>query len=222
MHYFWLKSHEGSFMCIAMKKVQKEYLIKLWNSFQKGNEEAFTTLYEVTFRQLLNYGLHICKEREVVEDCIQDLYVRIYLKEIKPDDPDKIRAFIYKALKNSLLNILQRNNKSISLDEELSVFHLSYTIEEELFSDHDMKLRLESLLMSLTEREREIIYLRYVHEMKIEEIALIQNMNTQSIRNSLTRSFSKVRKEHEVQLLILLGFLLKIYSQHVNYLDLAS
>ncbi|MEG2947371.1 MAG: sigma-70 family RNA polymerase sigma factor, partial [Bacteroidales bacterium] len=103
-----------------------------------------------------------------------------------------------------------RNSKTNSIDEENMVFNLSYTIEEQLFAESDMQIRIEQLLASLTEREKEIIYLRYVHEMKIEEIAEIQGIHVQSIRNSLYRSIGKLRKENS--LLMIIWFQLLIYN----------
>ncbi|MEG1380415.1 MAG: sigma-70 family RNA polymerase sigma factor [Bacteroidales bacterium] len=196
--------------CNAMGKNEKDYIISLWNSFLTGEERTFSVFYDLLFEQLLNYGLHICKEQEVVEDCIQEIFVRIYLREIYPDDPSKIRAFLYKVLKNSVLNAIARNSKTNSIDEENMVFNLSYTIEEQLFAESDMQIRIEQLLASLTEREKEIIYLRYVHEMKIEEIAEIQGIHVQSIRNSLYRSIGKLRKENS--LLMIIWFQLLIYN----------
>ena len=191
-----------------MVKNEKGYIISLWNSFLAGEESAFSAFYDLLFEQLLNYGLHICKEREVVEDCIQEIFVRIYLREISPDDPSKIRAFLYKVLKNSVLNAMIRNSKTNSIDEENMVFSLSYTIEEHLFAESDMQIRMEQLLSSLTEREKEIIYLRYVHEMKIEEIADIQGIHIQSIRNSLCRSIGKLRKENALLMALLFQVLI--------------
>ena len=191
-----------------MVKNEKGYIINLWNSFLAGEESAFSVFYDLLFEQLLNYGLHICKEREAVEDCIQEIFVRLYLREISPDDPSKIRAFLYKVLKNSVLNAMIRNSKTNSIDEENMVFSLSYTIEEHLFAESDMQIRLEQLLSSLTEREKEIIYLRYVHEMKIEEIADIQGIHSQSIRNSICRSVGKLRKENVLLAVLLFQVLI--------------
>ena len=44
-------------------------------------------------------------------------------------------------------------------------------------------------------RQKEIIYLRFVHEMSFEEISEIMEINIQSARNLLTRSMEKLRKE---------------------------
>ncbi|WP_347022183.1 RNA polymerase sigma factor, partial [Bacteroides ovatus] len=50
-------------------------------------------------------------------------------------------------------------------------------------------------LKGLTGRQKEIIYLRFVHEMSFEEISEIMEINIQSARNLLTRSMEKLRKE---------------------------
>lgn len=47
---------------------------------------------------------------------------------------------------------------------------------------------------SLTERQKEIIYLRFVHDMSIDEISQIMDINTQSARNLISRSLQKLRE----------------------------
>ena len=54
---------------------------------------------------------------------------------------------------------------------------------------------IHHILKGLTGRQKEIIYLRFVHEMSFEEISEIMEINIQSARNLLTRSMEKLRKE---------------------------
>jgi len=54
---------------------------------------------------------------------------------------------------------------------------------------------LETEKGAISGRQKEIIYLRFVHEMSFEEISEIMEINIQSARNLLTRSMEKLRKE---------------------------
>lgn len=51
------------------------------------------------------------------------------------------------------------------------------------------------MLRGLTGRQKEIIYLRFIHEMSFDEISEIMEINIQSARNLLVRSMEKLRKE---------------------------
>ena len=70
------------------------------------------------------------------------------------------------------------------------------------------------MLKGLTGRQKEIIYLRFIHEMSFDEISEIMEINIQSARNLLARSMEKLRKE--AILAIILFFYLKknIFSEY--------
>ena len=76
-------------------------------------------------------------------------------------------------------------------------FDLNYTIDDQLFLTQDQGLSDEvyRMLKGLTGRQKEIIYLRFIHEMSFDEISEIMEINIQSARNLLARSMEKLRKE---------------------------
>jgi DNA-directed RNA polymerase specialized sigma24 family protein len=47
----------------------------------------------------------------------------------------------------------------------------------------------------LTDRQREVILLRFFHGLEFHEISQVLQMNIQSVRNLLFRSLDKIRKD---------------------------
>lgn len=130
----------------------------------------------------------------MVEDAIQDLFVKLYQKKIELQDNTKLRPFLFRALKNQIYNQHLRNSKLRSLENY--DFNLNYTIDEEVFSNEQQGLSEEvhHIMRGLSGRQKEIIYLRFVHEMSFDEISEIMDIHVQSARNLLFRSIEKIRK----------------------------
>lgn len=172
-------------------------IIDLWVQFWGGNEMAFSQLYCLCFDDLLAYGRRVGGDNEMVEDLIQDLFLKLYQKKIILEDNTKLRFFLFRALKNLIYNQLLRNAKLQSLPDYDFAFDLDYTIDEQLSWMHDQGLsdEVHHILKGLTGRQKEIIYLRFIHEMSFEEISEIMKINIQSARNLLFRSMEKIRKE---------------------------
>ena len=172
-------------------------IIDLWVQFWGGNEMAFSQLYCLCFDDLLAYGRRVGGDNEMVEDLIQDLFLKLYQKKIILEDNTKFRSFLFRALKNLIYNQLLRNAKLQSLPDYDFAFDLDYTIDEQLSWMHDQGLsdEVHHILKGLTGRQKEIIYLRFIHEMSFEEISEIMKINIQSARNLLFRSMEKIRKE---------------------------
>lgn len=173
----------------------QKHIIDLWMQFLNGNEMAFSELYCLSFDELLIYGCKVGGNSEMVEDILQDLFLKLYQRKIVLDDNTKLRPFLYKALKNQVYNQLLRNSKLQSLVEY--EFDLKYTIDNQftIINVEDISDEVQQILSCLTSRQKEIIYLRFVHEMTFEEISEIMEINIQSARNLITRSMEKLRKE---------------------------
>lgn len=186
-------------------------IISLWIQFLGGNEIAFSQLYCLFFDDLLTYGRRVGGDNEMVEDLIQDLFLKLYQKKIILEDNTRLRPFLFRALKNLIYNQLLRNAKLQPLPDYDFTFDLTYTIDDQLSLVHDQGLsdEVHRILKGLTERQKEIIYLRFVHEMSFEEISEIMEINIQSARNLLARSMEKLRKESSPT--IILFFIYMVY-----------
>ena len=173
--------------------IKQQQITTLWIEFLDGNELAFSRLYLLFFDDLLAYGHRVGGDDKMVEDAIQDLFVKLYQKKIELQDNTKLRPFLFRALKNQIYNQHLRNSKLRSLENY--DFNLNYTIDEEVFSNEQQGLSEEvhHIMRGLSGRQKEIIYLRFVHEMSFDEISEIMDIHVQSARNLLFRSIEKIR-----------------------------
>ena len=72
---------------------QDESYIK-WKLFLEGDDQAYSWIYTHYIQVLYNYGLQITPDSEIVKDCIQDVFVKIYKAKKKltvPQNP-KVNA----------------------------------------------------------------------------------------------------------------------------------
>lgn len=174
---------------------EQQQIITLWKEYLDGNELAFSRLYFLFFDDLLTYGRRIGGDDGMVEDVIQDLFVKLYQRKHELHDNTKLRPFLFRALKNRVYNQLLRHSKQRSLEDY--EFNLNYTIDDEVFSNEKQRLsdEVHRIMRGLSGRQKEIIYLRFVHEMSFDEISEIMDIHVQSARNLLFRSIEKIRKE---------------------------
>ena len=184
---------------------EQNRIIDLWMQFLDGDEEAFAQMYCLFFDELLMYGCRVGGNSDMVEDQIQDLFIKLYQKQIVLTDNNKLRPFLFRSLKNRIYNQLLRDARLCSLPDYEFKFDLQYTIDEQLSQIHDRGLSDEVmyLLRGLTERQKEIIYFRFVNDMSFEEISEVMEVTIQSARNLLTRSLVKIRKESLLLFLLL-------------------
>ena len=85
----------------------------VWNRFLDGDREAYAHIFERYVRVLFMYGSQFTGDRELVKDCIQDVFVKIYSNRSNLRPTDNIKYYLFAALRNSLLNNLKRNKVRI-------------------------------------------------------------------------------------------------------------
>lgn len=69
-------------------------IISLWMQFLDGNEIAFSQLYCLFFDDLLTYGRRVGGDNEMVEDLIQDLFLKLYIKKNILSEYKSVRLFV--------------------------------------------------------------------------------------------------------------------------------
>lgn len=145
---------------------------------------------------LYAYGLKLVSDRNLIQDTIQDLFVKLIQDGDKLSSVINFRTYIYSAFRNKLLDALRQSK----ITYEISEYEDTFTVEnvfEGIFKEDDIeKEKTRKLLKAykqLPVRQQEILYLFYVKELKHEEIAKVLNINSQSSKNLLFRAICKLR-----------------------------
>jgi len=171
--------------------------LKYWNNFISGHKEDLEVIYTKYYDQLLNYGLKLFSDPEFVKDCIHDLFVRLYSsKNIKPTL--YVRSYLLKSIRNIMIDKLAKQKMLVS-ENDIS-FHIPVEEDdlEKNFGNNDEELLMLKKLLSsfdqLSDKQKQILYFRYIQELSHKEIAEILDINEQSSMNLSSRALSKLRK----------------------------
>ncbi len=179
-----------------MRLTDNERDFNLWNQFKTGNGDSFVELFRVYYPGLYTYGCKITPDTEMVEDCIQDLFLEIWRTAGKADIIS-FKAYIFKAFKFKLIRQLNKNNKVIPLtgtNEEngFELSHENFMIISEL--NFEKKEKLINAMSELSHRQKEIVYLRIYQNFSYEEVSEIMQINYQAARNLFYQSIKALKK----------------------------
>ena len=165
-------------------------------SFQAGNMAAFSELYDSHINILFNYGLKLTIDKELLKDCIHDIFVKLYVKKDELGVIENLKSYLFISLKNKLCDELRkRMYMSDTAVEEINAVSPTdvegdYMEEEKTRSN---LLLVNNLMDQLSPRQREALTLYYIEEKKYEDICEIMDMNYQSVRNLMYRGLTKLR-----------------------------
>lgn len=179
---------------------------EIWDAFRAGNEKSFAHIYNQYVEDLYRYGLKFYNHPHDVKDCIQDLFIKLYNNRANLGSTDNIQLYLFRALKNRLIDLYYSQRSSVSVDEIPFEIMGEDGIElGEDWNDIVKRKKLQKGMEALTARQKEAIYLRFTKEMQLEEISSLLDMNYQSVRNLIYRSIEKLRKELLIGAVLLLA-----------------
>ncbi|WP_026308416.1 RNA polymerase sigma factor [Spirosoma spitsbergense] len=188
--------------------------IELWEAFRQGDRQAYTILMERHYRPLYSYGTKLVFDKELVKDCIQEVFLELWHRRVAIGSAESPRFYMLRALQRKIHRAIHRNRllynaEIINPDTSFSV---EFSIEADLISRQEQaeKARqLAALVETLSPRQKQLIYLRFYQDLDFDEIAELMQLNRQSVYNLLRESLLRLRKNWQGTLLPALVALLE-------------
>lgn len=158
---------------------------------QDGNERAFEALYRLYQPSLIRFSFRLCNDDTLARDAVQDAWM-LTLRSLKQAfPPDTFRARVFKAVRWRTLDRIRRRGRAAA--EEL--------FEEQVAEDRPEAWatsdQLRRLIKALPSGEGEALYLFYLEDLSVAEIAVIQDVPSGTVKSRLSRARDRLRKEIE-------------------------
>ena len=185
-----------------------EYSAQLWNDFRGGDAQALATLFDAYYGALYQYGVKLTSDEELVKDCIQNLFQKLWRRRAGLRAVQVVKAYLFKALRRHLGDETKLLRHRYLLPAYRDSFEVTYSHEEFLIAqqgDAERSARLLAALNQLSKRQREALYLKFFDGFSYERIAEVMALNTQSVRNLIFNALQALRKVLAVVLLCLLA-----------------
>ena len=172
----------------------------LWQRIREDDESALEALYKRHYQILYRYGLKLAKEKEIAQDCVQELFFQLWNRRDKLKEVQSVRFYLMKWLKREIvrtLNDKHSGNHLVTLDDETEYVGLAVEdlFEKKEVSSHNA-IQVRKALESLTPREREVIYMRFFLELTYEEICSAMNLSYQVVMNYVHRALKSLRSNN--------------------------
>jgi RNA polymerase sigma factor (sigma-70 family) len=191
---FWIDASFATFRFQLPLLTTANQDIMLWESFRKGDKEAFAALFRGHYEVLFRWGSKFTTDTELLEDCIQELFIELWLAKSRAPVLS-VKAYLLKSLKYKLLKAFRKKEKTLSLsdggDISFEWSHESVLILQQ--ENAEKKQKVLKALGRLSNRQKEIIYLKYYQNLSYEEVSEIMNINYQVARNLLYQAIKSLK-----------------------------
>jgi RNA polymerase sigma factor (sigma-70 family) len=192
-----------------LNKTEKEGLasskpdIVLWSQFKAGDRHVFSQIYRQYIQPLYNYGMKVADDPELVEDCIQELFIYLWKTRQNLGDTDSIKFYLFKALRRRIVATQEevvrttKKNESIGTSHQAAEFsHEQYLVYRQL--EEEQQQRLTRSLDTLTKRQREAIMLRFYDNLSFQQVAEVMSLNIKSTYNLISKAIEALKENAPV------------------------
>jgi RNA polymerase sigma factor (sigma-70 family) len=143
--------------------------------------------------------MHTCYDRDLVLDCLQELFGRLWDKRDQVADVEVVNFYLFKAFRRLLINkLVEKRKQSLRfLHSDDTGFEILSSFEDAIILEEATSHQIENLkkaIAALTKRQREVIFLKFFNELSYQDVAAVMEMNVDSVYNLMTKAIDALRK----------------------------
>ena len=150
------------------------------------DEQAFHALYRRTAGSLRTYAARVLGNATYADDIVQESYLRLVRSPPATDDPQQLRAFLFRVASHLIIDYWRRGRHEIGRADDSMDTHSAPA------PDIPLRLDMARVFERLTPQQRQLMWLAYVEGADHREIATALGLRERSVRVLLHRTRRKL------------------------------
>ena len=162
--------------------------------FQKGDEVAFTAIYNLYSRQLFHKIFRMVNDEDTAKELLQDLFMKIWEIRQQVDPAKSFKSYLYTIGVNLVYDHFRKAAKDKRLASHLLAVAIDqYThIEESVISKDNMNL-IKNAVDKLSPQRKKVFILCKLEGKSYEEVSKELHISTSTIHDHMVKANYAVR-----------------------------
>jgi len=158
------------------------------------DEKAFKQFFDLFAGRLYQFACSFLRNKSTAEEVVSDVFFKVWLNRKSLTGIDNIKAYLFKATYNTVLNYIDEENrkKAVSLEDVEVELGIDLICPETELINKELREIIQNAIESLPARCKLIYKMAKVEQMKYKEIAEILNISVKTIDHQLTIAIKKV------------------------------
>lgn len=153
-----------------------------------GDGESFYKLFEPIKEKLYKVAYVYLRNEHDTLDCIHEAIIKAIQSLDTLKEPQYFNTWMTKITINKCKDFIKKNNKVVLLDIE--DYQDTISIDEEQF---DYSEDIATALNKLKDEQRDLIIMRYLKDMSLNDIANVTTKPLGTIKSSISRTLKKMK-----------------------------
>jgi RNA polymerase sigma-70 factor, ECF subfamily len=163
--------------------------VALMLAFQRGDEEAFVTLYGSYRDRLINFARRILGDRALGEEAAQEVFLKIYAARQRYRPESRLSTYIFRVAKNHCLNLRARREWSaVDREIEAAASPAPGGGQEQSLEGARLRAALSDALARLPESQAVAFVLCQYEGMSLAEAAAVLELSPSAVKSLVFRA----------------------------------
>lgn len=176
---------------MSLENVDKLSDKKLLSLIGKGNEFAFSQLFDRYWRSLLSSALKVLNDEQAAEDVVQEVFIDLWNRRADLKITN-LKGYLHTAIRYQTAKLISRTKFTADHEEVLQSVE-AYTNPERGLHLDDLNNQIDASLSKLTPRCKEIFVQSRFENLSNKEIAERNGISIRTVENYLTSALSELR-----------------------------
>ncbi|MEE9391069.1 MAG: sigma-70 family RNA polymerase sigma factor [Planctomycetota bacterium] len=161
----------------------------------EGDVEAYEALYHRYRNRILTFVFRYVGDRDIAEDLAQEVFLKLYRSPRSFDPRNRFMTWLFTVARNLAIDHLRKKKPATALTQEGEDGEFSLEPPEPLNQGpvdktllKEMEENLQSILMTLSDKLREVFVLCAMQGLAYEEVAQIVGCPAKTVSSRLARA----------------------------------
>ncbi len=168
---------------------------RLLEQLRVGNHDAFAEIYHRYKLRLAGNLLRMLKSPELVEELLQELFVRVWVHRDQIDPEKPIKAYLFRIGENLIRDTFRRAAKDKKIQQYLfTAVSESYSHVEELLVASEARAELYQAIELLPPKRRKVFVLCKLEAKSYEEVGKLLKISTGTVNDHIRKANAFLRQ----------------------------
>ena len=166
-----------------------------------GDADALKELYNSFYHSLFSANFAICPRRDMVKDCIHEAFISVWVNRDKLPSVTAVGGYLSTCVRRKMIDVLRKESPIDTALLMMDAQH-EFPYEEVIIAFQEQEATRKTLkeaLSHLTNKQKEVIRLRFFENKNYEEISQLLDCEIRTIYNRVYEAVERLRHYFSVK-----------------------
>ena len=175
----------------------------MFRTFFKNKQEHLDKekfIYDLYYHHVYKTAYFIIKDPHMAQDILQEAFIKIFKNLDKLHDESKMKAWISQITTRTAIDFIRKENRwngmpieDVNHYENGNISELASTVEKEVERSITIE-QIQQQMLKLTPSYRTVLYLKYIQDLKDQEIADYLQIKVGTVKSRLHRAKRQLKE----------------------------